>query len=105
MDNCAGLERDRPVEIPNGVVLLEELGCIVYVVAELENKGSLATLEDIVIWMKLISVVNATTDSVCEELDCELKLLNSAGLCKTVADEKAEKLADTMLVEGNNKID
>lgn len=93
------------MEVPDGVVPLLELTCVADVMAKLENEGSLAALEDVMIWIELISAVNTTTDEVCEELGCELRLLNSAGLCSTVDDENAEKLADNMLVEGNEKID
>lgn len=50
------------------------------------------------IWVALISVVSAATDEVCEEDDCELKLLDSAELCRTGADGVSEELVETMLV-------
>ncbi len=105
MDDCAEIERGRPIEVPDGVITLFELVCVAGVVAELEDEGSLAPLDDIVRWIELISVVNATTDDVCDELGCELRLLDSAGLAGKVADENAEKLANKVLVEGNKKAD
>lgn len=93
------------MKVPDEVVPLLELTCVVDVMAKLENEGSLVALEDVVMWIELISAVNATTEEVCEELGCELRLLDSAGLCCTVDDENAEKLADKMLVEENEKID
>ena len=96
MDKCTGIAEDRLVEVSDGVVLLLELVCVADVTAE---------LEDVVKWIELISEVNTTTDNVCDEVGCELKLFDSAGLCRTVADEKAEKLLDEMLVEGNERID
>lgn len=91
--------------IPNGVVpLLEPVG-VAGVVAKLEDEGSLAALDDIVIWKELISVVNATADDVCEELGGDLEMLDSAGLCWIVAGEKAEKLANKVLVKRDEKID
>ena len=50
-------------------------------------------------------MVNATTDDVCDELGCELRLIDSAGLAENVADENTEKLANKVLVEGNKKAD
>ena len=59
----------------------------------------MATAEDATVWVELISVVNASTDNVCEKLCCELKLLDSGGVLRAVVDEKVEKLEDKMLVE------
>lgn len=50
-------------------------------------------------------MVDATNNDVCETLDCELIVLNRAGLSRTVADEKAEKLTDKTPVDGNKKVD
>ena len=105
MGDCAGLERVRPVKVPDGVVPLLELVCVARVVAELENEGSLAALEDVVIWTELISVVDGTSDDVCEELGCGLKVVISAGLFRTVVDDMVGKLADNILVEKIEKID
>ncbi len=85
--------------------MLPELVCVAGVVAELEDEGSLASLDDIVRWIELISVVNATTDDVCDELGCELRLLDSAGLAENLADENTEELANKVLVGGNKKAD
>lgn len=48
MDDCAGLETDRLVEGTDRVVPLLEPICTADVVAELEDEGSLAALEDVV---------------------------------------------------------
>ena len=48
MDDWAGIERDRDVEVPDGVIMLLELVCVAGVVAEIEDEGSLASLDDIV---------------------------------------------------------
>lgn len=92
VDNSAGLERDRPVNVPDEVIPLLELVCVADVVAELKDRGSLVALEDVVTWTELISVVNATADDVCEELGCELIRLNSVELCEMLAGEDAEKV-------------
>ena len=105
VDECVGIERNRPVELLDGVVSLLEIVCVADVAVELENEGSLTALEDAVVWIEPISVVDATIDDVCEEVECELELLSPAGLFGIAADEKAEKLADKLLVEANKKID
>ncbi len=105
MDNCAGLEVDRLVEALDGVALLLGLVCAANLMAELENEGSLTALEDVVIWTDWISVFNATTDNVSEEVGCKLELLISARLSRTVTDEKVKKLPDKVIVEEDGKID
>ena len=93
------------MEVPDRVVPpLEPVG-VASVVAKLEDEGSLAALEDIVIWIELISVVNATADDVCEELGGDVEMLDSAGLCTIVTGGKAEKPANKVLVEKDKKID
>lgn len=62
--DCGWLERDRPVDVPVGVLLLLEPVCVVVVVAELDDEGSLAALEDVVIRLELVSVVDSSTDDV-----------------------------------------
>lgn len=96
VDSSTGLEIDRPVKVPDEVVSLLELGCTVDVVA---------ALKDVVIWMKLMAVVNVVVDNVCEELGCELKLLNSAELCGMLAGEDAEELGDKMVIDDNTGCD
>ena len=90
---CARLEGDRLVEVPAGAVLSLELVCVTDVMAELKNEES---------WTELISVVSATTDSICEEVGCELILLDSAGLLMTVTDENVEKSCNVMLAKENS---
>ena len=97
MDDCAGLERDRAVEVPVGVVPLLEPVCVGDVVAELEDEGSLAALEDVVI--VLVSAVDASTDDVCEKLGCELAMLTSTELCGMVAGKEGDRL------EGETAVD
>ena len=93
------------MEVPDRVVPpLEPVG-VASVVAKLEDEGSLAALEDIVIWIELKSVVNATADDVCEELGGDVEMFDSAGLCTIVTGGKAEKLANRVLVEKDKKID
>ena len=101
---CARLEGDRLVEVPDGVLLSLELICVTDVIAELKDEESPRALEDVKIWTELISVVNATTDSICEEVGCELILLDSAGLLGTITDENVEKSCNVMLVK-DKKID
>ncbi|CAD6591931.1 MAG: hypothetical protein ASARMPRED_005871 [Alectoria sarmentosa] len=96
VDSSTGLETDRPVKVPDEVVSLLELGCTVDVVA---------ALKDVVIWIKLMAVVNVFVDRVCEELGCELKLLNSAELCGMLASEDAEELGDKMVIDDNTGCD
>ena len=50
-------------------------------------------------------MVRAATDDVCKDDDCELELLDSAGLCRTVADGISEKLVETMLAKENKTMD
>ena len=102
--SCAILEGDRPVEVPDGVVLSLELVCAADVMAEPKNEESLRALEDVMIWTELISVVNATTDSICEEVGCELILLDSAGVPRMVTDEDVDESCNVMLVK-EKKID
>ena len=98
VNNCAERE-DGFVEISEGLLLLLELACVTDVMPELENESSATTLEDIDSWTVVIPVVNATTEIVCKKIVCESKLLDSAGLCRIVADERDEKPVDTMFVE------
>ena len=104
VDNGAERE-DGFVEISEGLLLLLELACITDVMPELENENSATTLEDIDSWTVVIPVVNATTEIVCKKIVCESKLLDSAGLCRTVADERDEKPVDTMFVEEEEKME
>ena len=87
------------------MVLLLKLVCVADVLAELEDESSPNVLEDVEKWIVLISVVDVTNDNICEDVGCETILLNSAGLCRTIADEKAEELVNTMLDGEINKID
>lgn len=105
VESCSGVEEGTPGEVSDGMALLLELVCVAGVTAKLENGGSVTTLKDVEKWIEVISVVNATTDIVCEEVDCDSELPDSAGLCRTVAEEKAEKGDDKMLVEENKNID
>ena len=50
------------------------------VVLSLELICGMIALEDVMIWNELISVVNATSEYVCNDLDCALKLLDSIEL-------------------------
>ena len=99
MDDWAGLERDRPVEVPVRVVPLLEPVCVGDVVAELEDEVSLAALEDVVIRIELVSVVDASPDDVCEKLGCELTMLTSTKLCGMVADKEGDRLEDKTAVD------
>ena len=91
VDDCAGLERNRPVEVPVGVVRLLEPVCVREVMAEIEDEGSLAALEGVVVWTELVSVVDATADDICEKLGCELTMLTSTELCRIVAGEEVDR--------------
>ena len=79
VDNSAGLARDRPVEVT--------------------DEGSLAALEDVVIWTELISVANINADDACEELGCEIRLLRSVELCGMLAGEGAAELEKIVVDE------
>ena len=105
VNNSAETE-DGFVEVSEGMFLLLGLVWITPdVMAELENGSSLTTLEDVDSWTVVIPVVNATTEIVCNKVVCESKLLDSAGLCRTVADERDEKPVDTMFVEEEEKME
>lgn len=99
VESCSGVEEGRPAEISDGMALLLELVCVADVAAKLEKGGSVTTLKDVEKWIEVISVVNAATDIVCDEVDCDSELPDSAGLCRTVAGEKAEKGDDETLIE------
>lgn len=92
VDDCAGPARGRPVEVPVGVVPLLEPVCVGDVVDELEDEGSLAAPEDVVIKIELVSVVDASTVDVCEKLGCELTMLTSTELCGKVAGKEGDRL-------------
>lgn len=98
VESCSGVEEGGPAEISDGMALLLELVCVVDVTAKLEKGGSVATLNDVEECIGVISVVNAITEIVGEEVDCDSELPDSAELCRTVAD-KAKKGDDKTLVE------
>ena len=103
--NCAEIKYGF-VEVSEGMLLLLGLVCITDdVMAELENGTSPTTLEDVDSWTVVIPVVNATTEIVCKKVVCESKLLDSAGLCRTVADERDGKPVDTMFLEEEEKME
>lgn len=99
VESCSGVGEGRPAEISDGMALLLELVCVADVTAKLEKRGSVTTLKDVEKGIEVISVVNAVTNIVCEEVDCDSELSDSAGLCRTVAEEKAKKGDDKTLVE------
>lgn len=68
---------------------------------EVTDEGSLAALEDVVVWTELMSVANVNADDICEELGCESKLLNSVELCGMLAGEGTAELEDKMAVDDN----
>ena len=99
MSNCVEPEEARSVEVTDGVILLLGLVCVPDVMAGVENEGSLTTLEDVDRWIVVISMVNATTDNVCDKVGSELTVLDSTGFCRTVVGKKDEKLVNTIFVE------
>ena len=105
VDECTRLETGRPIEVWDEDVLLLELGCVVDLVTKLGDEGSLAALEDVVVWSEPTSVVDGTINDACGELGSELKPLDPVVLSGTIADEEAETLADNWLVDGSKDID
>ena len=103
VNNRAEVE-DGFVEASEGMSLLLELVCITDdVKAELDNGSPLIRLENVDSWAVVISVVNATTETVCRKVVCESELLDSAELRRTVADERDERTVDAMFVEEEEK--
>ena len=97
---------DGFVEVSEGMLLLLGLVCITDVVmAELGNESPPRTLEDVESWTVMMPVVNVTTDIVCKKVVCQSNLLDSAGLCRNVADGRNKKPVDTTFVEEGEKME
>ena len=111
LDSVDNVETSAEIEdgfakVSEGMLLLLGLICTTDdVMAEFENGSSPTTLEDVDRWTVVVSVVNATTETVCEKVVCESKLLDSAGLCRTFADERDGKPVDMMFVEEEEKME
>lgn len=105
VNNCAEVG-DGFAEVSD--VLLPLLGLVWItddVMAELENESPLNMPEDDDSWTVVIPVVNEITEVVCKKVVCESKLLDSVGLCRTVADERDEKLVEATFVEEEEKME